>query len=189
VERTRAAVQGQAGSIAKQSASITKQRSSSKAVDTWEWSPAAKAILEIAPVALGCVPAGIADFDGLIRKHARREGLNEALVRAVVRRESGFNPCAVSRAGAQGLMQLMPETAEYLGVADPFDPEQNLAGGSRFLKMLLERYGGNLSLALGAYNAGPGRVDRLGRVPAIAETQNYVRTILQEIGANNARVE
>lgn len=189
VAKARAAGELHPRSIARQMESVSKQKSSAKPVESWEWSPAAKAILEITPIALGCKPPGIADFDGLIRKHARREGLNEALVRAVVRKESGFNPCAVSRAGARGLMQLMPETAEHLGVGDPFDPEQNLAGGSRFLKMLLDRYGGNLSLALGAYNAGPGRVDRLGRVPAIAETQDYVRTILKEVGSRGPLLE
>lgn len=189
VAKALAAGEAHASSITRQMESASKQKSSAKPVESWEWSPAAKAVLEITPIALGCTPPGIADFEGLIRKHAMREGLNEALVRAVVRKESGFNPCAVSRAGAQGLMQLMPETAEHLGVGDPFDPEQNLAAGSKFLKMLLDRYGGNLSLALGAYNAGPGRVDRLGRVPAIQETQDYVRTILKEVGDRNPLLE
>lgn len=184
-----AAGEAHASSIARQADSVARQRSSAKPVESWEWSPEAKAILEITPIAMGCAPGGMGDFDSLIRKHARREGLSEAVVRAVVRKESGFNPCAVSRAGARGLMQLMPETAEYLGVGDPFDPEQNLAAGSRFLKMLLDRYGGNLSLALGAYNAGPGRVDRLGRVPAIPETQEYVRTILKEVGDRTPQLE
>lgn len=157
VEAAWAAGEAQANSVGRQMESTTKQKSSVKPLGTWEWSPAAKAILEITPIALGCEPSAVADFDGLIRKHARREGLNEALVRAVVRKESGFNPCAVSRASAQGLMQLMPETAEYLSLVNALDPEVNLAGGSGFLKLLLDRYGANLSLALGVYNAGPGR--------------------------------
>jgi len=132
---------------------------------------------------IGCNPPGIPIYDGLIDKHAKQAGLSAALLRAVIRKESAFNPCAMSRAGAKGLMQLMPETAEMMEVADPFDPEQNLRGGSRFLKMLLDRYGGDLSLALGAYNAGPSRVDKLGRVPAIPETQDYVKTILGSLGA------
>ncbi len=170
-------------SIEKQKQSTTKQREKAVPMSQWEWSPAAKAILEVSPVTIGCNPPGIPIYDGLIDKHAKQAGLSAALLRAVIRKESAFNPCAMSRAGAKGLMQLMPETAEMMEVADPFDPEQNLRGGSRFLKMLLDRYGGDLSLALGAYNAGPSRVDKLGRVPAIPETQNYVKTILGSLGA------
>ncbi len=179
---------GFGASIEKQKQSTAKQREKAAPMSQWEWSPAAKAILEVSPVAIGCSPSGSPTYDGLIDKHAKEAGLSAALLRAVIRRESGFDPCAVSRAGAKGLMQLMPETAEMLGVADPFDPEENLRGGSKFLKMLLDRYGGDLSLALGAYNAGPGRVDKLGRVPAIAETQEYVKAILGSLNAGLAGV-
>jgi soluble lytic murein transglycosylase-like protein len=117
-------------------------------------------------------------FDGLIRKASTRHNLPEALIKAVIRQESGFNPRAVSPKGAQGLMQLMPGTAAALKVDAPFDPEQNIMGGSAFLKDMLGRYNGNLSLALAAYNAGPGAVDRHGGVPEYAETKDYVRKVL-----------
>lgn len=173
---------GFGASIEKQKQSTAKQREKAVPMSQWEWSPAAKAILEVSPVAIGCMPPGLQGYDGLIDKHARQAGLSAILLRAVVKKESAFNPCAVSRAGAKGLMQLMPETAEMLGVADPFDPEENLRGGSQFLKMMLDRYGGDVALALGAYNAGPGRVDKLRRVPGIPETQDYVKTILGSLG-------
>lgn len=131
--------------------------------------------------AFGCARLGGAEMEALVERSARDYSLAPGLLRAVVRRESGFYPCAVSRAGAMGLMQLMPATAAAMGVTNPFDPAQNIAGGSRFLRQMLERYGGNLGLALGAYNAGPGRVDRIGGIPPIPETQEYVRRILGEI--------
>ncbi len=131
----------------------------------------------------GCERLPSGELDALVEDSARESALEPALLRAVMRRESGFYPCAVSRAGAMGLMQLMPATAAAMGVRDPFDPAENLRGGSRFLQQMLERYGGNLALALGAYNAGPGRVDRSGGVPRIRETEEYVRQILTELNA------
>jgi soluble lytic murein transglycosylase-like protein len=131
--------------------------------------------------AFGCARLVGAEMEALVERSARDHSLAPGLLRAVVRRESGFYPCAVSGAGAMGLMQLMPATAAAMGVTNPFDPAQNIAGGSRFLRQMLERYGGNLGLALGAYNAGPGRVDRSGGIPPIRETQEYVRGILGEI--------
>jgi soluble lytic murein transglycosylase-like protein len=178
VEKTAASLSAASGSVERQAAAVARQRASAKPVSEWEWSPAARAILEVAPVSTGCIPPAVGDFKSLIAKHASLTGLKPELLTAVVRQESGFNPCAVSRAGAIGLMQLMPETAEYMGVADPFDAEENLRGGSRFLKFLMDRYGGDVALALGAYNAGPGRVDKLGRIPDIPETRNYVKSIL-----------
>ncbi len=109
---------------------------------------------------------------------ATAAGLSPHLVGAVVWAESAGNPQAVSRAGAQGLMQLMPATARELGVTDPFDPEQNLQAGSRYLRQMLDRFR-SLPLALAAYNAGPGRVERSGGVPPIAETRAYVRRVLE----------
>jgi soluble lytic murein transglycosylase-like protein len=129
----------------------------------------------------GCPALGPDELDPILERSARENALTPDLLRAVVRRESAFRPCAVSHAGAMGLMQLMPATARSLGVADPFDPAENVQAGSRYLRQLLERYGGDLMLALSAYNAGPGRVDRTGGVPAIPETQDYVRRILHEI--------
>jgi soluble lytic murein transglycosylase-like protein len=105
--------------------------------------------------------------------------LDPALVRAVIKAESSFNAGAVSRQGAMGLMQLMPKTARSLRVTDPYDPGQNIAGGVRHLRYLLDRYQGNLPLALAAYNAGETRVSRESGVPRIAETREYVRRVLR----------
>jgi len=110
---------------------------------------------------------------------ARRHGLDPELVMAVVSVESGFRPGAVSPKGAQGLMQLMPKTAESLGVEDPFDPAQNLDGGARHLGQLLTIYGGDLVRALAAYNAGEGAVHRHGGVPPYRETRAYVKKVLE----------
>jgi soluble lytic murein transglycosylase-like protein len=108
----------------------------------------------------------------------RRDELPSGLLGAVALQESGLYPCAVSGAGATGLMQLMPATAAEFGVGNPLDPWQNLQGGGQFLRQLLGRYNGDLRLALGAYNAGPSRVDYFGGVPPFAETQNYVESIM-----------
>jgi hypothetical protein len=112
-----------------------------------------------------------------IDRIAERHGVDKALVRAVIHAESAFNPQARSRVGAQGLMQLMPETAAELGVGNPFDPDENIDGGVRYLAMLLERYNKDIRLATAAYNAGPGAVQEYGGVPPYAETQAYVRRI------------
>jgi soluble lytic murein transglycosylase-like protein len=122
-----------------------------------------------------------ADLSRWVQEAADREGLTPDLLRAVIRKESSFLPCAVSPKGALGLMQLMPSTAQDLDVADPLDPEQSIAGGARLLARLLERYGNNLALALGAYNAGAAAVDAFGRVPPYRETLNYVSGILRDL--------
>lgn len=116
----------------------------------------------------------------MIRKYAQEHGVDPGLVRLVVQKESGFNTQAVSPKGAMGLMQLMPGTASLLGVQDPFDPEQNIAGGVRYLKLCLQRFNNNLCLALAAYNAGPENVARYQGLPPFAETQNYVASIMRE---------
>ncbi len=117
------------------------------------------------------------DIDSAIEAAAARHNVDPNLVRAVVKVESNFNPNAVSRKGAMGLMQLMPSTARQLKVRNPFDPQQNVDAGVRHLKQLLESYDGDIKLTLAAYNAGAGAVARSSGVPAYAETQNYVRRI------------
>ena len=118
-------------------------------------------------------------LETLIQKYASRYGVDPSLVRAVIRNESDFNPNAVSPKGAQGLMQLMPGTAASMGVSNPFDPEQNIAGGVGYLRHCLDCFDHNVPLAVAAYNAGPGRVSRSQGVPAIAETQAYVRNVMR----------
>jgi cell wall-associated NlpC family hydrolase len=117
-------------------------------------------------------------YDSLIQQAARDQGVDPALLKGLVQAESGFDPASVSSVGAQGLTQLMPDTARGLGVSNPFDPLQNLEGGARFLAGALKRFGGNEQLALAAYNAGPGAVERYGGIPPYAETQAYVPRVL-----------
>lgn len=114
-----------------------------------------------------------------IREISARHGVDPTLVESVIRAESAFNPTAVSRAGARGLMQLMPKTALALGVRDSFNPRQNIDGGVRHLRYLLDRYPGNVALAVAAYNAGEGAVDAYRGIPPYAETQQYVQRVLQ----------
>jgi hypothetical protein len=116
--------------------------------------------------------------EALIQKYAGVNGVDPSLVRAVIRHESDFNPGAVSPKGAQGLMQLMPGTAGLMGVRDPFDPEQNIAGGVGYLRHCLERFQHNVPLAVAAYNAGPDRVARCGTIPPIQETQLFVNNVM-----------
>ena len=119
------------------------------------------------------------DIDAAIDHAASRHNVDPNLVRAVIKVESNFNPNAVSRKGAMGLMQLMPQTARQLNVANPFDPQQNVDAGVRHLKQLMENYGGDVKLTLAAYNAGQGAVARSAGVPHFAETRNYVKRITQ----------
>ena len=121
-------------------------------------------------------------YDLQIRKISSRYGLDYRLVKALIRVESKFNKQAVSAKGAMGLMQLMPETAKHFGVADPFDPKENLDGGVRYLKYLLKVFNNNLILALAAYNAGPAAVKRYNGVPPFEETQAYLKKVMECYG-------
>jgi soluble lytic murein transglycosylase-like protein len=122
------------------------------------------------------------EIDAAIEQAASRHNVDPNLVRALVKVESNFNPNAISRKGAMGLMQLMPQTARQLNLTNPFNPEQNIDAGVRHLKQLLESYGGDVRLSLAAYNAGSGAVARSRGVPHFAETQNYVRRITSLYG-------
>ncbi len=181
IEKQMASIERQRESVQKQMASVRRMPFRPVVVSP----PATIAIAE--PVSspalpqLDCAPIGEEEADTLIHAAAARQSLSPALLRSVIKQESAFRPCAVSYKGAQGLMQLMPATAEELGVRDPFDPQQNIEGGAAFLRQLLNRYGGDLKLALSAYNAGAARVDASGDVPDIPETQNYVSDIVDDL--------
>jgi soluble lytic murein transglycosylase-like protein len=174
VQAAAVARQGGAGALIEQS--IAKQRA---AVE--KQARTAAPLPDAAPVQSSCVRLPASAADAVVSSAAAREGLPESLLRAVIERESGFRPCAVSRKGALGLMQLLPGTAGDLGLADAFDPAGNVASGARFLSRLIARYSGSLPLALAAYNAGPARVDAAGGVPDIPETRDYVRSVLASL--------
>jgi len=133
------------------------------------------------PVTADCDPIEDSVVLPLIEDAAQKQKLEPALVRAVIEKESAFHPCAVSAKGAQGLMQIMPATAERLGLRDAFDPRANIDTGSRFLRELLDKYAGDVAKALGAYNAGPASVDASGGIPDISETRDYVDSILKKL--------
>lgn len=166
-ERVRAAMQA---SLDQQRASVRKQAESAGASTPWM-----AGVLLPQPA---CDPIPQPELSKMIDESAKKNQVDPNLVREVARQESGFRPCVISVKGAQGLMQLMPETATQFQVSNPFDAKQSLDAGTKLLKTLLDRYNGDISLALGAYNAGPSRVDRAGGVPDIPETKNYVLAIL-----------
>lgn len=124
-------------------------------------------------------------WQAMVTKHSKAHGVPAALVRAVMRVESCFDPRAVSRSGARGLMQLMPETAAHLGVRDSFDADQNIAGGARYLSLLLNRFKNDTRLAVAAYNAGPTAVDSYRGIPPYAETRSYVQRVIAEYRVNS----
>jgi soluble lytic murein transglycosylase-like protein len=134
--------------------------------------------IPFAPAANAPDPVPPEEIDRLVSASAATWNVDPALIKAIIANESGFDASATSSAGAQGLMQLMPATAQGLGVSDPYDPAQNVWGGTRYIRGLLDRFDGNLELAVAAYNAGPNAVSKYGGIPPYAETQNYVQNVL-----------
>jgi soluble lytic murein transglycosylase-like protein len=173
IELMRAAVEKQRASIAAQQEAIRKQAQSAGAA-LMPWSSEGA-------VGPPCDPIAEDVAAPLIENAARANQLPAKLVHAVIEQESGFRPCAVSSKGAQGLMQLMPDTAGELHVQDVFDPRENIAAGARYLKQLLDKYKGDNKLALAAYNAGAAAVDAANGSPDIPETRDYVEAILKKI--------
>jgi len=174
-DRIRAAMEP---SLAKQRASV---RAQVEAAATHSTSSTSWSIPMIMPEGAGCDAVSQPELARMIDDIAPRQNVDPVLVREVARQESGFHPCAVSPKGAAGLMQLMPATQSQFQVRNPFDAKESLEAGSKLLRDLLDRYHGDLSLALSAYNAGATTVDKAGGVPEIPETKNYVFGILNRL--------
>ena len=168
--KQRAAIAIQREAVRKQSEMAVQWQARSQAMSPGIEAPAAD-----------CDPVADVELTPLIDRAAQQHQVDTKLLRGVIEQESGFHACAVSPKGAKGLMQLMPATIEQFKVDDPFDPHQNIEAGATFLQQLLEKYKGDLKLALAAYNAGPGNVDRTGGIPDIKETQDYVEGIMKKM--------
>jgi len=182
-ERSRSTISSPAASAEDSVAAATPEP---KASPKWPALPAPSAPQSVLPEEASTVqaaplqPTQESRLDRIVREAAERNQLDPALVKAVISTESGWNPYAVSRKGAVGLMQLIPETAQRYGVNNRFDPEQNIEGGTKYLKTLLARYNGDLTKTLAAYNAGERNVDMSGGVPPIPETQRYVQKVTEK---------
>ncbi|MEO8369477.1 MAG: lytic transglycosylase domain-containing protein [Candidatus Solibacter sp.] len=170
VETFQSAMEKQRAAMQVQRESVRMQR---ELAQEWRQSPAL-------PEA-ECERLADPELTPLIDRAAQSHQLDSKLLRGVMQQESGFRPCAVSAKGARGLMQLMPATLEQFKVEDGFDPVSNVEAGATYLKQLVDKYKGDLKLALAAYNAGPGAVDRAGAVPDIKETREYVENILKKV--------
>ena len=157
----------------KQRATILRQRREVRSI--------AVSVRQIPAAKPACAAIEAPELGRMIELAAAANQVPSEVVREVARQESAFQPCAVSKKGAEGLMQLMPATQESLGVENPFDPQESLMAGARLLRELISRYNGSLPLALSAYNAGPKKVDRADGIPAIAETRAYVAQILSRL--------
>ncbi|MGC4051656.1 MAG: lytic transglycosylase domain-containing protein [Paludibaculum sp.] len=182
IEKQKEALAGASGSLTHQKASIEKQKASVARQPVSNWEPSVAPSFDSSAVSgTDCAPMEESQLGPIVAKAAEQHSIMPALLRAVISQESGAKPCAVSAAGAQGLMQLMPDTAAGFNVGNPFDPQENVSAGSKFLRLLLDKYNGDVPMALGAYNAGPGRVDAAGGIPPIRETQNYVNSIMRKI--------
>lgn len=187
IDKQKESVRHQMGAPAAVASSATPAGTAAKTpfftVD-WPQPPSFAALLAAPPADCDPLPRG--QVDDLVNTAATQHGLKPELIRAVMEQESGFKPCAESARGALGLMQLMPSTADEYHVDDVFDPAQNVSAGAKLLKALLEKYGGDTSLALSAYNAGSQRVDQGGGIPDIPETKDYVSSILSRLSADAA---
>jgi soluble lytic murein transglycosylase-like protein len=185
VSQSEAVAHQMEASLAAQRASIARQTGVTSSTGFFILEPPSGKLAPAkfaAPPVADCLPLAEAELTPLFDAAAKRENLQPELLHSVARQESGLRPCAVSAKGAMGLMQLMPGTTAELGIADPFDAKESIDGGARILRKYLDMYK-SLPLALGAYNAGPGRVNRTGEVPKIPETLDYVKQILSTLPA------
>ena len=183
-EKQKASIAAMADSIARQRTSVQRQIGGGGGDGFFTLGPPQR--LSEAARSAACPPLSNSDVNTLVGQAAKQEGLDAELLKTVMKQESAFQPCAVSPKGALGLMQLMPATASQLSVTNPFDPSSNVNAGAKLLRQLLDRYKGDVALALGAYNAGPANVDAAGGIPKIPETINYVDQILGALGDGNS---
>lgn len=173
-------------SIDAQQAAVQRQRQETRGFGPAEFSRGPESVAPMTGPSCDALPSG--EIDALVDSAAQRTSVSPILIRSVMRQESAFRPCAVSSKGAIGLMQLLPSTADDLGVKDAFDPEANVLGGAKLLRHLMDHYDGNLGLTLGAYNAGEAKVDAVMGIPMIAETVDYVKRVLSHIPSAHREV-